>query len=124
MLIFNMASTINATTTVTDVLLSSLSNPKVLVAVVIQLIMGFALGYLTVKVAKYILAFIGILVLGAILSVWSLGESVEETILNISSELQQVIPLVKDFLITLGILAAGPVTLGFILGLLVGLMRK
>ena len=99
------------------------SNPKVLIAFVIQVVMGLGLGYVSVKVAKYIFAFIGILILGAVLSVWSLGGSVEGFIVSIGSQAQQFIPYIKNLLTMLGILTVAPVTIGFIIGFLIGLKK-
>ncbi|RLF15203.1 MAG: hypothetical protein DRJ66_04765 [Thermoprotei archaeon] len=103
---------------------NALSNPKVLVTIAIQFLLGLSLGYFSVKVIKYILALIGILILGSFLSVWSLGGSIDEFLLRIGVEAQKVLPLIRDLLSTLGILTIGPVTIGFIAGIIVGSLRK
>ncbi len=102
----------------------ALSNPKVLVAVVIQFLLGLGLGYFSVKVIKYILALIGILVLGSVLSVWSLGGSVDEFLTRLGIETQKVLPLIKSIMATLGILTVGPVAIGFIIGIIAGSLKK
>lgn len=111
-----------------DVLGESLSeilkNPRLLIAVVIQFILGLALGYVSAKALKYILAFIGLLVLGAALSVWSLGGSVEDFITNLGVQAQQLLPIVKSFLATLGLMTIGPTSIGFIIGVLIALIKK
>ena len=99
------------------------SNPKVLLAFTIQLLMGLGLGYVSVKVAKYIFLFIGILILGSVLSVWSLGESIEGFITNLGSQAMQFVPYIKNLLTMLGILTVGPITIGFIIGFLIGLRK-
>ncbi len=115
-----------ATTTfrIEDLVSTAVKNPKVLVAIVIQLALGIALGYVSVKVIKYILAFIGILVLGAVLSVWSLGGSVQDFITKLGMQAQQVMPFLKSLLATLGLLTVGPVSIGFIIGILIGIAKK
>lgn len=101
-------------------LLEVLSDSKVLVAVVIQFLLGLGLGYVSVKAIKYVLAFIALLVLGSFLSVWSLGGSIETTLKNLS----ELAGLVKNFLFVLGLMTVGPVSVGFLLGALIALLRK
>ena len=103
---------------------AALSNPKVLVAVLIQFLLGLGLGYFSVKVIKYVLALIGILVLGSILSVWSLGGSIEDFLAKVGVEAQKLFPLVQSIMATLGILTVGPVAIGFILGIIAGSVKK
>ncbi len=103
---------------------AALSNPKVLIAVLIQFLLGLGLGYFSVKVIKYILALLGILVLGSVLSVWSLGGSIDEFLTKIGAEAQKVLPLIKSIMATLGILTVGPVAIGFIIGIIAGSLKK
>ena len=102
----------------------ALSNPKVLVVVLIQFLLGLGLGYFSVKVVKYVLALIGILVLGSVLSVWSLGGSVDEFLTNLGVQAQKVLPLIKSVMTTLGIMTVGPVAVGFIIGIIAGFTKK
>jgi len=99
------------------------TNPAALVAVIIQFLMGFAVGYFGAKALKYIVAFILVLFIGSALSVWSLKGSVEG-IMEVFGQLKEVASAVYGLLTTLGIMTVGPVTLGFILGALVALLRK
>ncbi len=117
-----MTNTIN--TTEGEVITTLLQDPKVLFAMLIQFLLGFALGYLSVKIIKYIIAFIGILALGSILSIWSLGGSVEDLIMRFGEYAQQLLPVVKGLIIALGIFTVGPISAGFILGLIIGLIRR
>ena len=103
---------------------AALSNPRVLVAILIQFLLGLGLGYFSVKVIKYILALIGILVLGSVLSVWSLGGNVDEFLTKIGIETQKALPLIKSIMATLGILTVGPVAIGFIIGIIAGSLKK
>lgn len=102
----------------------ALSNPKVLIAVSIQFLLGLGLGYYSAKVVKYILALVGILVLGSVLSVWSLGGSIEDYLSRFGSEAASLWPVIQGFLQTLGILTIGPITAGFILGVILAFMKK
>lgn len=65
-------------------------------------------------------AFIAILVLGSFLSVWSLGGSVESSL----QMLGEVASAVKGLLTVLGVMTVGPVSVGFIVGALISLLRK
>lgn len=118
------ATTTFINTTEGEVITALLRDPKVLFAILIQFLMGFALGYLSVKIIKYVIAFIGIIALGSILSIWSLGGSIEDLLMKFGQYGQQLLPIVKGLIIALGIFTAGPVSAGFIVGLIIGLMRK
>ena len=82
--------------------------------------MGLGLGYVSVKALKYVLAFIAILTLGSFLSVWSLGT----TPLEVLKSLGGAVAMVKDLAMVLGLMNIGPVSLGFIVGAVLGLMKK
>ncbi len=111
-------------TGVIDMLQEAMSNQKVLIAVSIQFLLGLGLGYYSAKVIKYLLALIGIIILGAVLSVWSLGGSIEGFIARLGTQAESFVPIIKGFMATLGILTVGPVTVGFLLGLIIALSRK
>ena len=114
----------NATLSAGDVFSVALSNPRVAVAIGIEVILGAALGYLMAKMAKYILAFIALLVVGAILNLWSLGESIEEFLMRIGTTAAELKDVILGFINMLGLLMVGPVTLGFFIGLIIGMLKK
>ncbi|MCS7128590.1 MAG: hypothetical protein N3E36_04445 [Sulfolobales archaeon] len=103
---------------------TALQNPKVLITMLIQFTLGFGLGYFGVKVIKYVLAFIAILVIGAILSIWSLGEPIDAFLSKIVPESKQLLEAIYDFLKFLGVMTVGPIAIGFMLGALVAIVRK
>ena len=111
-------------TTVTDVLSKAMANPKVAVSMLIQFLLGLALGYYSAKIAKYLLAWIGVIIIGALLSVWSLGGSVDDILTKLGLEAKKLMPIIRDFLTALGVLTVGPVAVGFVLGLIIGVTRK
>ncbi len=115
---------VNATVSVADLLVMASSNPKVAVAVAVQVVMGFALGYYMAKIAKYLLALIAVLAIGAILNVWSLGGSVEDFLSRVGAEAMKLKEPIMNLITVLGILTVGPLALGFLLGLALGLTRK
>jgi len=122
-----LAQTENQTSTeevtLPSFLSDALKNPKVMLAVAIQFLMGLGLGYYSAKVIRYILALIGILILGSILSIWSLGGSAYDVISRFGEEATKIYPLIQSVLSALGILTVGPIAAGFILGVIIA-MRK
>ncbi len=114
----------SASTNGEDFFTMALQNPKVLVTMLIQLALGFGLGYFGVKVIKYVLAFIACLAIGAILSVWSLGEPIDAFLSKIAPQSKQLLESIYDFLKFLGVMTVGPIAVGFILGALVATVRK
>ncbi len=118
-------STGNVTTAVlSDFIHAALSNPQVAIAIIIEIIMGIALGYVMAKMAKYIIAFIVILIIGAVLNVWSLGGSIQDFLTKLGMTAVEFKKVILGFLGTLGLLMVGPVTLGFLIGIVIGLMKK
>jgi len=107
-----------------DYLSVAFSNPKVAMAVLVQLLLGMGLGYYAVKIIKYVAAFIGVIVLGALLNVWSLGGSVEDFLTGVTGNIGEIKDVVSGIVATLGVLTVGPVSAGFVIGLMIGLLRK
>lgn len=118
------SATTNTTPTLNHIISTMVSNPYMAASIIIQFVLGIALGYVSVKVLKYVLAFIGILVLGAFLNVWSLGGNLQSALQNYYSQFQQVEPVLKKMMATLGLMTVGPVSIGFIIGLIIGVARK
>ncbi len=107
-----------------DFIYSALSNPNVAIAIIIEIAMGVALGYVMAKMAKYIVAFIAILIIGAVLNIWSLGGSIQDFLTKLGMTAAELKNVILGFLGTLGLLMVGPVTLGFLIGIVIGLMKK
>jgi len=107
-----------------DIVAMALSNPKVAIAIVVEIVLGVAPGYVMARMARYLLAFIALLIIGAILNVWSLGETIEGFLVKVGVAASQFKDVVLGFISTLGLLMTGPVTLGFFTGLIIGLLRK
>ena len=107
-----------------DIVAMALSNPKVAIAIVVEIVLGAALGYVMARMARYILAFIALLVIGAVLNVWSLGGSIEDFLVKMGVTAARFKDVVLGFINTLGLLMVGPVSLGFFIGLTIGLLRK
>jgi len=103
-----------------ELIVNAFSDPQTAIVILIQFILGLALGYISVKALKYILAFIAILVLGTFLSVWRLGSSMTEVFKTLSS----VAEIAKNFAIVLGLITVGPISIGFIIGAVIALIKK
>ncbi len=108
----------------TDLIGEALKNPRTLAVIALQFLMGLGLGYFSSKVVKYILALIVILVLGTALSIWSLGTSPEGFLVGLYEYFRQLQPHIMALLQLLGLMTIGPVTIGFIVGVLLALVRK
>lgn len=121
--IFSIVSA-QAQVNLTDLLSEALKNPKVLVVVVIQFLMGLGLGYFSFKVWKYLVALIAIIVLGNVLTIWSLGSSPESFLGQLYESFKQFLPNIIAFIQLLGIMTVGPVTIGFIVGIILAIIRK
>jgi len=106
--------------TIEEIITSILTQPQAIAVIAIQFFLGLALGYVSIKALKYILAFIAILVLGTFLSVWSLGTSPTEVL----TQLGLAAEAIKKFAAILGLMTVGPVSIGFIIGAILGLIRK
>jgi hypothetical protein len=106
---------------VTEIIATMFSNPQNFVVIAIQFLLGLALGYLSAKVLKYMLALIAILALGTLLSVWSLGTSPQEVIAKIGLPSVEIL---KGLAVVLGLMTVGPVSIGFIIGVVIAFLRK
>lgn len=109
---------------ISDLIIEAIKNPRTLMAMVIQFAMGLGLGYFSAKVVKYLIALILIFVLGSILSIWSIGTSPETFLGQLYTVFKQFQPQVMALLQLLGIMTVGPVTLGFIVGIIIAVVRK
>ncbi|MDK6028594.1 hypothetical protein QPL79_04400 [Ignisphaera sp. 4213-co] len=97
-----------------------LSNYQSYLVMLVQFLLGLALGYVSVKALKYILAFIAILALGTLLSVWSLGATPSDVLKTVGLTIESL----KSLAILLGLMTIGPVSIGFIIGALMALLKK
>ena len=96
---------------------------RALLTSLIQFLMGFGLGYYGSKAIKYILATLGVLIIGSLLSIWSINNNLRETLPGLKTEVSKTTTLLKDILASIGILTIGPLSVGFILGLIIGVNK-
>jgi hypothetical protein len=95
------------------------SGDALLVALVL-LFLGLCLGYICVKAFRYLLSLIILLLLGAFLSLWSLSEHIN----NIIAEIRELALNTLSLLLILGVLTAGPLSAGFLIGVLLALVKR
>lgn len=104
-------------------LLSSLfANPASLIIFVIQLALGIGLGYFSAKIFKYILALIGIFIIGVLLNIWQspqLESNIREQLTSLGLTWSKVYPVLLSLIYMLGLTTVLPITLGFVIGLII-----
>jgi len=103
---------------------SILINPRAYIVMLIQFLLGLGLGYVAMKALKYILGAVGIIFLGIALGVWSIGNSIYETLYRMELIAKSLWEIAYSLLTALGLLVIGPVTVGFIVGALIAQFRK
>jgi len=111
-------------TSFVELLASSLQNPTILAAVLIQFVLGFAAGYYMAKVAKYIIALVSVFVVGALIGAWGISGSVEDTLRALTKNWEEVKSLALQLIKLISTLLVGPTALGFFIGLVVGVTRR
>ncbi len=121
----NETTTVNATDTgIGGIVGTIMSNPQTGTVMLIEFLLGFGLGYTAVKALRYILAFIGILLLGSALSVWSIGANSAEIAEKIGMEVKQLLPLLKGLMTVFGTIVVGPASVGVLVGIIVASIKK
>jgi uncharacterized membrane protein (Fun14 family) len=100
------------------------SNPAVLASFVIQFLLGLGAGYYMAKIAKYIVALIAIFILGALIGAWGVSGSVEEALKNLGASVAESKDAIISIMKAFGFVLVGPTAIGFIVGILLGLLRK
>jgi hypothetical protein len=88
--------------------------------VVLVVFFGVVLGYISIKVLKYVLSLILVLLLGSLLSMWALSEQV----LSMVNSAREIAVGVFSLLLATGLLSVSSFTAGFLLGALVALLEK
>ena len=101
---------------------SLFTSPTVLITFFIEFALGIGLGYLSVKVAKYIIALLAIFIVGVLLNVWQSG-TLQDIVAGLNLQWTKVYPVIQALIIIVGLTTVLPVTLGFVIGFVVGLQR-
>lgn len=101
---------------------SLFTSPTVLITFFIEFALGIGLGFLSVKVAKYIIALLAIFIVGVLLNVWQSG-TLQDLVAGLNLQWSKVYPVFQALIIIVGLTTVLPVTLGFVIGFVVGLQR-
>ena len=91
------------------------SNPASLFIFVSQLFLGIGLGYLALRALKYLLALAALIIIGIILNVWQAPQ--------LDIDLRAVYAQIVKFALAFGLTTMLPLTIGFIIGALIGTLR-
>lgn len=110
--------------TVVGDIVSLVSNPTALLGFVIQFLLGLAAGYYMAKIAKYVVALIIVFILGALIGAWGVSGSVEESLKSLGSSIAQSKDAIISIMKAFGFVLVGPTAIGFVVGILLGLLRK
>ncbi|MEB3774128.1 MAG: hypothetical protein GSR86_04280 [Desulfurococcales archaeon] len=109
-----------------DMIETASGDPMVAAALLVNFLVGLGLGYLTVKIAKYIAAAVGLIAALVAFNVWVYGNSMDN-IAPLKRIAEEMSGEVKQALIEtaklLGLMTLSPLTIGFIVGAVIGATR-
>ena len=89
----------------------------------VQFLLGLGVGYTIARAAKYIIALVIFLLLGTLLGFWSLGNSLQDILVQTIGSVDKVWSLIYTLITGLGIVSIGPSLVGFIIGILLALRK-
>ena len=101
---------------------SLLTSPTVLITFFIQFALGLGLGYLSVKVAKYLIALLAIFIVGVLLNIWQ-SANLQDMVGGLSLQWSKVYPVIQALIVLVGLTTVLPITLGFVIGFVVALQK-
>ena len=105
-----------------SIVASLITNPASLITFFIELALGIGLGYFSVKVAKYLLALVAIFVVGVLLNILQSG-NLQGIMEELKLQWSTVYPVLQSLIVLVGLTTVLPITLGFIIGFIIGLQR-
>ena len=107
-------------------LLSTFTNPSSLIIFLIEFALGAGLGYFSTKIFKYILALIGVFIIGVLLNVWQspqLGSNLGSQLTQLGLSWEKISPVVISVMYMFGLTTVFPITLGFIIGVVAAMAK-
>lgn len=113
---------VNQTFDIWNTLQNILKDPQNLPTFITQIILGFGLGYFSGKAIKYILALIGILVVGFFMNLWRL-DALTSLFESYGLSQEKVYSLSTAVITIIGATTILPVSIGFMIGIIVSIMR-
>jgi hypothetical protein len=109
-----------------SIISSVFSNPSSIIVFIIEFALGLGLGYFSAKVIKYIMALIGIFIVGVVLNVWTipnLGANIQQQLNSLGLEWSKIYPVLLSIIYILGLTTVLPITLGFIIGIVIAIAK-
>ena len=100
-----------------------LGNPSVLLVFGIELLLGVGLGYFAIKALKYVVSLILILILGIILNIWQSPNILRTVQEHFGIGMSQLWSISLSLIYAFGLTTILPVTLGFIAGVILAIVR-
>ena len=127
-LVFNVSSAFaqSSSADLGSLVLSMFSNPSSLMVFLIELALGFGLGYFSAKAIKYFLAIVGIFFVGVILNVWAapgLEASLSQQLSSLGLEWSNIYVVITSIIYVIGLTTVLPITVGFIIGIVMAVAR-
>ena len=127
-LVFNVSSAFaqSSSADLGSLVLSMFSNPSSLMVFLIELALGFGLGYFSAKAIKYFLAIVGIFFVGVILNVWAapgLEASLSQQLSSLGLEWSNIYIVITSIIYVIGLTTVLPITVGFIIGIVMAVAR-
>ncbi len=109
-----------------SLLTSTFSNPASLITFVIELVLGLGLGYFSTKIFKYVLALVGIFIVGVLLNIWqspNLGSNLQSQLSQYGLTWDKIQPVVTSVIYMFGLTTIFPITLGFVIGIIIAVAK-
>ena len=106
-----------------NLLLSLFGNTAVFVTFLIELLLGIGLGYFSVKILKYLLALVGIIIVGMFLNLWQLSQLMQSLRERLSIDWSKLLAVAQFLLYAIGLTTILPLCLGFFLGVIIAMLR-
>jgi hypothetical protein len=109
-----------------SIISSTFSNPYSLIIFIIEFALGLGLGYFAAKVIKYIVALIGIFIVGVVLNIWTtpnFGATIQQQLSSLGLDWSKVYPVIQSIIYMLGLTTVLPTTLGLIIGIVIAIAK-
>ena len=99
------------------------TNQYSIIIFLIELALGLGLGYFSAKVVKYVLALIGIFVLGILLNIWATPNYGPNLLGSLGTDWAKLYPVLLSIIYVLGLTTVLPITVGLVIGVVIAIAR-
>jgi len=104
-------------------IISLFSHPYSIIIFIIEFVLGLGLGYFSIKIVKYLLALILIFAIGVVLNIWAAPNIGANMLSNLGADWSIIYPVITSLILILGLTTILPITLGFILGIIIAIIK-